>query len=118
MSIEMAENADGVSRAFSELDNAGLLDTLRAATKGTVNDFELMKAAVKAKDFRIPMEDLGKYLQFAQLKAQQTGESVEYMTESIVTGSAHPRQSGHIGSRDSREDQGDGRLHEGRGHHR
>ena len=86
VSIEMAENADGVSRAFSELDNAGLLDTLRAATKGTVNDFELMKAAVKAKDFRIPMEDLGKYLQFAQLKAQQTGESVEYMTESIVTG--------------------------------
>ena len=45
-----------------------------------------MKAAVQAKDFRIPLEDLGKYLQFAQMKAQQTGQSVEYMTNSIVTG--------------------------------
>jgi hypothetical protein len=34
---------------------------------------------------------MGKYLAFAQLRAQQTGESVEYMTESIITGLA--RQS-------------------------
>ena len=45
-----------------------------------------MTAAVKANDFRIPLEDLGKYLEFAQLKAQQTGQSVDYMTDSIVTG--------------------------------
>ena len=45
-----------------------------------------MKAAVKAKDFRIPLEDLGKYLSFAQLKAQQTGQSLDYMVDSIVTG--------------------------------
>ena len=45
-----------------------------------------MKAANMAKDFRIPLEDLGKYLEFAQLKAQQTGQSVEYMTNSIVPG--------------------------------
>ena len=45
-----------------------------------------MKAAVKAKDFRIPLEDLGKYLAFAQLKAQQTGQSLDYMVDSIVTG--------------------------------
>ena len=32
------------------------------------------------------MQDLGKFLEFAQLKAQQTGESVEYMTDSIVKG--------------------------------
>ena len=45
-----------------------------------------MKAAVKAKDFRIPLEDLGKYLSFAQLKAQQTGQELDYMVDSIVTG--------------------------------
>ena len=45
-----------------------------------------MTAAVQANDFRIPLEDLGKYLEFAQLKAQQTGQSVDYMTDSIVTG--------------------------------
>ena len=84
--VNMAAAADGVTRAFEALDRPDLLDNLRKATKGTVNDLELMKAANMAKDFRIPLEDLGKYLEFAQLKAQQTGQSVEYMTNSIVTG--------------------------------
>lgn len=85
-SITMAESADGVQRAFDKLDRPDLLDKLRAATKGTVNDFELMKAAVKARDFRIPLDDLGKYLTYAQMKAQETGQSVDYMTESIIMG--------------------------------
>lgn len=84
--VEMAEQADGVTKAFNAMDNPNLLDNLRKATKGTVNDVQLMTAAVQANDFRIPLEDLGKYLQFAQLKAQQTGQSVDYMTNSIVTG--------------------------------
>lgn len=84
--ITLAANADGVRHAFDKLNRPGLLDDLRKATKNTVNDLELMKAAVQAKDFRIPLEDMGKYLQFAQMKAQQTGQSVEYMTNSIVTG--------------------------------
>ena len=84
--IGMAESADGVIHAFRRLDQPGLLDNLRKATKGTVSDIELMKAAVKAKDFHIPLEDLGKYLSFAQLKAQQTGQSLDYMVDSIVTG--------------------------------
>lgn len=84
--MEMAAQADGVIKAFNAMDDPNLLDNLRKATKGTVNDVQLMTAAVQAKDFRIPLEDLGKYLQFAQLKAQQTGQSVDYMTNSIVTG--------------------------------
>lgn len=84
--LEMAETADGVTKAFEDMDKPDLLNNLRKATKGTVNDVQLMTAAVQAKDFRIPLEDLGKYLQFAQLKAQQTGQSVDYMTNSIVTG--------------------------------
>lgn len=85
-SLDLAISADGVIKAFNDLNNPTILDDLRAATKGTVNDFELMKATVQAKDFRIPLEDLGKYLQFVQLKAQQTGQSVDYMTNSIITG--------------------------------
>lgn len=84
--INMAESADGVIHAFRQLDEPALLDNLRKATKGTVSDIELMKAAVKARDFNIPLEDLGKYLSFAQLKAQQTGQSLDYMVDSIVTG--------------------------------
>ena len=85
-SVEVAIQADGVLHAFEKLDRPDLLANLRTATKGTLSDLELMKATVKAKDFRIPVDDLGKYLAFAQLKAQQTGQNVEYMTDSIVTG--------------------------------
>lgn len=85
-SIELAESADGITHAFNQLNRPDLLDGLRKATKNTVTDIELMKAAVKARDFRIPLEDLGKYLSFAQLKAQQTGQSLDYMVDSIVTG--------------------------------
>lgn len=85
-SIELAESADGITHAFEKIGTADYLQELRAATKGTVSDIELMQAAVKAKDFRIPLEDLGKYLSFAQLKAQQTGQSLDYMVDSIVTG--------------------------------
>ena len=85
-SVELAESADGVIHAFEKIGTEDYLQTLRNATKGTVSDIELMKAAVKAKDFRIPLEDLGKYLSFAQMKAQQTGQSLDYMVDSIVTG--------------------------------
>ena len=85
-SVELAESADGVVHAFEKIGTEDYLQTLRDATKGTVSDIELMKAAVKAKDFRIPLEDLGKYLSFAQLKAQQTGQEFDYMVDSIVTG--------------------------------
>lgn len=85
-SVELAESADGITHAFNQIGSQDYLQSLRNATKGTVSDIELMKAAVKAKDFRIPLEDLGKYLSFAQLKAQQTGQSLDYMVDSIVTG--------------------------------
>lgn len=84
--LEMAEQADGITHAFNQINRPGLLNNLRSATKDTVSDVELMKAAVRARDFRIPLEDLGKYLSFAQLKAQQTGQSLDYMVDSIVTG--------------------------------
>lgn len=84
--IRMAESADGVIHAFEKIGTEDYLQTLRDATKGTVSDIELMKAAIKARDFGIPLEDLGKYLSFAQLKAQQLGVSVQQMTDDIVTG--------------------------------
>lgn len=85
-SVELAESADGIVHAFQRIGTEDYLAGLRASTKGTISDIELMKAAIRANDFRIPLEDLGKYLSFAQLKAQQTGQSFEYMVDSIVTG--------------------------------
>lgn len=85
-SIELAKAAQGVEIAFQRLNNPGLLDKLREATHGTVNDIELMKAAVKFNDFKLPVEELGTMLAFAQQKAKDTGQSIDYMVDSIVTG--------------------------------
>lgn len=85
-SISLSAAADGVKHAFEAIDRPGLLDNLRKNTKNTLSDFNLMKAAVRADFFKIPLEKLGTLLKFAQLRAQQTGQSVDYMTESIVTG--------------------------------
>lgn len=86
--IELASQAEGVKRAFERLNDPFLLGDLRKATKGTINDLELMKMAVKAKNFNIPLEQLGNLLGFAQQRATETGESIDYMAESIVLGIA------------------------------
>ena len=85
--IRLAQEAEGIKHRFQEIGGTNVyLESLRQHTHGLVNDLELMKATVKANDFNIPMKDLGKYLEFAQLKSQQTGESVDYLVNSIVTG--------------------------------
>ena len=84
--IELARAGEGVRIAFQRLGRGDLLDGLREATHGTVTDLELMKAAVKFNDFKLPLEELGTMLAFAQQKAKDTGQSVDYMVDSIVTG--------------------------------
>ena len=85
-SMQMAAQAEGIEAAFARLNNPGLLDGLRQATHGTVSDLDLMKAAVKFDDFKLPVEELGTMLAFAQQKAKDTGQSVDYLVDSIVTG--------------------------------
>lgn len=84
--IEMAKSGEGIRNAFERLNDPGLLDNLRQATHGTVTNLELMKAAVKFNDFKLPLDQLGTMLAFAQQKAKDTGQSVDYMVDSIVTG--------------------------------
>jgi hypothetical protein len=90
MSINMARlqgNVEGVSRAFERLPGARkLLEDLRKSTHGTLTDLQLMQQAIRAQNFNIPLTNLGKYLEFAAIRAQQTGESIDYMVNSIVTG--------------------------------
>jgi hypothetical protein len=84
--IEMAKAGEGIRVAFERLGRGDILQGLREATHGTVTDLELMKAAVKFNDFKLPVEELGTMLAFAQQKAKDTGQSVDYMVDSIVTG--------------------------------
>ena len=84
--VQLAKEGEGIRIAFERLGRGDILDGLRQATHGTVTDLELMKAAVKFNDFKLPVEELGTMLAFAQQKAKDTGQSVDYMVESIVTG--------------------------------
>ncbi len=83
---EVAAKAEGVVRAFGKLNNTGLLSTLRKETKGLISDLVLMQSSVRADRFGIPINNLAKYLKFAQQRAQETGQSVDYLAESIING--------------------------------
>ena len=84
--VELAKQGEGIRMAFDRLGRGDILQGLREATHGTVTDIELMKAAVKFNDFKLPLDELGTMLAFAQQKAKDTGQSVDYMVDSIVTG--------------------------------
>lgn len=83
---KLAGQVDGVRTAFDRMAPAGMLGDLRKATRGTVSDLELMQNAVKAGNFGIPLKQMGTLLEFASRRAQETGESVDYLVSSIVTG--------------------------------
>src|SRR6478736_7548336 len=83
----LAGNVEGVTRAFRRLpESTALMENLKKSTKGTVDELELMEKAVQAQNFGIPVQKLGTLLEFATAKAQQTGLSIDYLTNSIVTG--------------------------------
>ena len=81
-----AAEAQGITNQFQKIADPSLLENLRKATRNTVSDVELMKAAIKAQNFNIPLKNLATYFEFATTKAIQTGESVDYLVNSIITG--------------------------------
>ena len=84
--VQTAAQAEGVKAAFDRLGQADLLANLRKATRGTVDDLTLMKTSMRASNFKIPLGELATMLEFAQKRASQTGESVDYLVNSIVDG--------------------------------
>lgn len=84
--LGLAAKAEGIKAAFDRLNNPTLLNDLRRATRGTVDDLTLMQKAVQAKNFKIPLDQLATYFEFATKRAIQTGESVDYLVDSIITG--------------------------------
>ena len=84
--MAMAREAEGVKMAVDRLNKPGLLENLREATHNTVNDLELMKQAVKFDNFNLSLEQMGTFLAFAQQQAKDTGQDVNYLVDSIVTG--------------------------------
>ena len=65
---------------------SGDLDRLRHATNGMVSDVNLMQKTTQAANFGIPVEKLATLFEFAKRRADETGESVDYLVNSIVVG--------------------------------
>jgi hypothetical protein len=84
----VAGNAEGVQRAFNRAfaDAPLLLDDLRKATHGTLTDVQLMQKTLQATNLGVSVEGLATLFEFAAARAQQTGESVDYLVNSIVSG--------------------------------
>lgn len=83
---KLAGQAQGVYNAFSRLNRPGLLNDLKEATRGTTDELKLMQTAVQANNFKIPLDQLATYLRFATDRAIETGESVDYLVNSLVLG--------------------------------
>jgi hypothetical protein len=89
-SMLLAASMEGVSSAFGKMgQNDTQLDKLRVVTRGVVSDFDLMKMAIKAANFKIPFQDLVKYLDFAASRAVQmkgSFQDVETFSDKIIVG--------------------------------
>jgi len=84
--FNIAKEAEGVSKAFYKIASTSDLKYLKDSVRGTVSELELMKRAVQANNFGIPVRELGDLFAFATKRAQDTGQSVDYLVDSIVTG--------------------------------
>ncbi len=83
----LAAEMQGVSVAFERIrPSIGFMKQLQEATSGTVSELNLMKRAVMASNFSIPLKELASLLEFATKRAQETGESVDFLVNSIVIG--------------------------------
>ena len=46
----------------------------------------MIKQAVRASNFKVPLNQLATFFEFATKRAAQTGESVDYLVNSIIDG--------------------------------
>jgi hypothetical protein len=84
--MRLGDELTKVEAGFKRFGSASDLQALRASTNGLLSDLELMKRATSAGNFGIGVKELGTLLEFAKRRAQETGQSVDYLAESIVMG--------------------------------
>jgi hypothetical protein len=84
--MRLGDELTKVEAGFKRFGSASDLQALRASTNGLISDLDLMKRATSAGNFGIGVKELGTLLEFAKRRAQETGQSVDYLAESIVMG--------------------------------
>jgi len=87
-----ASKAREVKTAFTNLvsqqgrDAEQMLKNMKELSVGTISDLELMKKANNALLLGLPIDRFGDMLNIARSSAKATGQSMEFMLNSIVTG--------------------------------
>ena len=84
--VKLGDQLTAAAKGFERFGNAADLEKLRRSTQGMVSDVKLLQQAVSAGNFGIPVKELGTLFEFAQKRAKETGQEVDYLTNSIVTG--------------------------------
>ena len=85
--FKLSQTFKGIDAAFGVLPQSEqLIKDLTKATGGAVSQMRLMQMAVQAVNLGIDQNHLAKFFQFATIRAAETGESVDHLVNSIVTG--------------------------------
>lgn len=84
--VKLGDQLTAAEQGFRRFGSAADLETLRKSTKGMVSDVKLLQQAVTAGNLGIPIQELGDLFAFAQQRAKETGQEVDFLTNSIVTG--------------------------------
>lgn len=84
--VDISLKAEGIQRAFDRFADENYLEDLKMATSGAVSELELMTRTVNAKNLGLPIDQLATYFKFATIRAAETGESIDYLINSIVLG--------------------------------
>lgn len=84
-STKLAGEDEGIRTAYLKLDGTKL-DDLRKSVQGTVSDMELMRNTVVAATLGLEASRMPELFAFAAKRANETGESVQFLVDSIVKG--------------------------------
>jgi len=84
--IEMGSALQKATAGFARFGDEADLEALRKSTRGLVSDLELMQKTTMAANLGIPIQQMGLMLEFAKRRADETGDSIDYLVNSIVTG--------------------------------
>ncbi|MBT0607661.1 coiled-coil domain-containing protein [Aequorivita echinoideorum] len=87
-SQQMALEAKGVEFAFEQLGERGeeAFKKVRISTRGALSDIDIKKSLVEFDNFNISLEEAGTLFEFLNVRAAQTGKSVDKLRDSLVEG--------------------------------
>jgi len=85
-SLELGSSLQKAAAGFARFGSEADLEKLRNQTRGLVSDVEIMQQTVKGANLGIPFKDMGVLLEFAKRRADETGESLDNLINSIIEG--------------------------------